>query len=117
MFDPSTLKALIREHGVVVALRKRTASAFDVHTGTVGQSTADYLVRGYFFTQKYSDSTNNQIKNVKSLVLDNVLTSGVDTPNVDATDYVIYNGNYAVVKAEKITSGTKTMCYILEVDG
>lgn len=109
MFDTYTLLQLIKEHGVTVTLRKRAEGAFDVHTGTVGTTNTDTVVRGYFFTQKYSDSSDTQLKSIKSLVLEGT------APNVDSTDQIIYGDTYAVIRAQKITSGTKTMCYILEV--
>lgn len=109
MFDTYTLLQLIKEHGVTVTLRKRVEGAFDVHTGTVGTTNTDTVVRGYFFTQKYSDSSDTQLKSIKSLVLEGT------APNVDSTDQIIYGDTYAVIRTQKITSGTKTMCYILEV--
>lgn len=109
MFDTYTLLQMLKEHGVTITLRKRVEGAYDVHTGTVGTTNTDHSVKGYFFSQKYSDGTSDQLKSVKGLVLEG------SSPSVDATDQIVYGVTYAVLRARKITSGTTTLCYILEV--
>jgi hypothetical protein len=116
-FDPSTLRQMIREHGIALTLRKRAASAYNVTLGTVTQTNTDYVVRGYFYdyTPDMIDG-NSILRGDRRVVLDNKLTNGSATPEPDATDQIIGLGDTVnIVKVMEIKSGSGTMCYLLQV--
>lgn len=116
-FDNSTLRHLIKEHGLTLTLRKRAASAYNVTTGSVTQTNTDYSVKGYFydFTPDMIDG-NSILRGDRRVVLDVKLLNGSATPEPDATDQVIGLGDTVnIVKVMEIKSGSNTMCYLLQV--
>lgn len=115
MFDPSSLRTLIYEHGITLTLRKKAASAYDVATGTVTQTNTDYTLKGYFFNNDISvGEFSIQLMGERRLVLADKLTDGSDTPDIDATDEVIFNGKTTTVtRASKISSGGSAMCHMV----
>lgn len=116
-FDPYTLRQLIKEHGIVLTLRKRAAGAYDNDTGTVTTTNTDYAVRGYFYDYT-PDMVDGQsiLRGDRRVVLDSVLVSGTSTPEPDATDQIIGLGDTVnIVKVMEIKSGSATMCYQLQV--
>lgn len=116
-FDPSTLRQLIKEHGIALTLRKRAASAYNNDTGTVTTTNTDYAVRGYFydFTPDMVDS-ESILRGDRRVVLDCKLINGTNTPEPDATDQIIGLGDTVnIVKVMEIKSGSSTMCYLLQV--
>lgn len=116
-FDPYTLRQLIKEHGIVLTLRKRAASAYDNDLGTVTTTNTDYAVRGYFYdyTPDMIDG-NSILRGDRRVVLDCKLTNGTNTPEPDATDQIIGLGDTVnIVKVMEIKSGSNTMCYLLQV--
>lgn len=119
-FDPFTLKELIREHGINVTLRKRTAGSYNNDTGTVTQSTTDYTVRGYFYNYTLSAINGVSIlSDDRGVVLDYTLSDGTTpTPAPDATDQIIgFGSTLDIVNVSEIKSGNATMCYQLQVRG
>jgi hypothetical protein len=115
MFDPSSLRELIYEHGITVTLRKKSAGAYDVASGTITHTNTDYTVKGYFFNNDPSVAEfNTQMMGDRRLVLSDKLTNGVDTPEVLATDEIVFNGKTTTVtRNTKISSGGSTMCQML----
>jgi hypothetical protein len=116
-FDVSGLRALIREHGIALTLRKRAAGAYNNDTGTVTQTNTDYAVRGYFydFTPDMVDG-ESILRGDRRVVIDNKLINGQVTPEPDATDQIIGLGQTVdIVKVMEIKSGSNTMCYLLQV--
>lgn len=116
-FDAHTIRTLIREHGLVLTLRKRSSGAYDNDTGTVTQTNTDYAVRGYFydFTPDMVDA-DSTLRGDRRVVLDAKLTNGQNTPEPDATDQIIGLGDTVnIVKVMEIKSGSNTMCYLLQV--
>ena len=116
-FDPYTLRQLIKEHGISLTLRKRTASAYNTTTGTVTQTNTDYTVRGYSYDYT-SDMVDGQsiLRGDRRVVLDCKLTNGSATPEPDATDQIIgLSDTVNIVKVMEIKSSTNTMCYLLQV--
>lgn len=116
-FDPYTLRQLIKEHGIALTLRKRAASAYNNDTGTVTQTNTDYAVRGYFYdyTPDMVDG-NSILRGDRRVVLDCKMTNGQTTVEPDATDQIIGLGDTVnIVKVMEIKSGSKTMCYLLQV--
>lgn len=116
-FDPSTLRQLIKEHGIALTLRKRAASAYNNDTGTVTTTNTDYAVRGYFYdyTPDMIDG-NSILRGDRRVVLDCKLINGTNTPEPDATDQIIGLGDTVnIVKVMEIKSGSNTMCYLLQV--
>ena len=116
-FDPSTLRQMIREHGLVLTLRKRAASAYNATTGTVTTTNTDYALRGYFYDYTPDMIDDSSIlRGDRRVVLDNKLTNGSATPEPDATDQIIGLGDTVnIVKVMEIKSGSGTMCYLLQV--
>lgn len=124
MFDPSTLRTLINEHGVVVTLRKRLNGTYDPASGTVLQGNTDYQVKAYYFNNDPSMLPFNQanarydniVSSEKRVVLSDKLLSGDNTPAVDVSDQIIGDGSTAnVTRVAKITSAGDTMCQMLYV--
>lgn len=116
-FDPSTLRQMIREHGLPLTLRKRAAGAYDNDTGSVTTTNTDYAVRGYFydFTPDMLDG-ESILRGDRRVVLDSKLINGSATPEPDATDQIIGLGDTVnIVKVMEIKSGSNTMCYLLQV--
>ena len=116
-FDPSTLRQMIREHGLALTLRKRAAGAYNATTGTVTTTNTDYALRGYFYdyTPDMIDG-NSILRGDRRVVLDSKLTNGSATPEPDATDQIIGLGDTVnIVKVMEIKSGSGTMCYLLQV--
>lgn len=116
-FDPSTLRHMIREHGLPLTLRKRAAGAYNNDTGSVTTTNTDYAVRGYFydFTPDMLDS-ESILRGDRRVVLDSKLIDGTATPEPDATDQIIGLGDTVnIVKVMEIKSGSNTMCYLLQV--
>ena len=116
-FDNYTLRTMIKDHGIVLTLRKRAAGAYNVATGTVTTTNTDYAVRGYFYdyTPDMIDG-NSILRGDRRVVLDSVLTNGTATPEPDATDQIIGLGDTVnIVKVMEIKSGSATMCYQLQV--
>lgn len=116
-FDVSGLRALIREHGTALTLRKRAAGAYNNDTGTVTQTNTDYAVRGYFydFTPDMVDG-ESILRGDRRVVIDNKLINGQAAPEPDATDQIIGLGQTVdIVKVMEIKSGSNTMCYLLQV--
>lgn len=116
-FDPYTLRQLIKEHGMVLTLRKRAAGAYDSDLGTVTTTNTDYAVRGYFYdyTPDMIDG-NSILRGDRRVVLDSLLINGTATPEPDATDQIIGLGDTVnIVKVMEIKSGSSTMCYLLQV--
>ena len=116
-FDPSTLRQMIREHGLPLTLRKRAAGAYNNDTGSVTTTNTDYAVRGYFydFTPDMLDG-ESILRGDRRVVLDSKLINGSATPEPDATDQIIGLGDTVnIVKVMEIKSGSNTMCYLLQV--
>lgn len=116
-FDTHPLRHVIREHGVVLTLRKRASSAYNNDTGTVTQTNTDYSVKGYFydFTPDAIDS-NSILRGDRRVVIDAKLVNGQNTPEPDATDQIIGLGDTVdIVTVMEIKSGSNTMCYLLQV--
>lgn len=116
-FDNSTLRQMIKEHGLTITLRKRASSAYNVTTGSVTQTNTDYVVKGYFydFTPDMIDG-NSILRGDRRVVIDTKLINGSATPEPDATDQIIGLGDAVnIVKVMEIKSGSKTMCYLLQV--
>jgi hypothetical protein len=116
-FSSYGLRQLIKEHGIVLTLRKRAASAYDSNTGSVTQTNTDYTVRGYFYDYT-PDMIDGQsiLRGDRRVVLDNRLVNGSVTPQPDATDQIIGLGDTVnIVKVMEIKSGSATMCYLLQV--
>lgn len=116
-FDNSTLRSLIKEHGVTVTLRKRAAGTYNNDTGTVTTTNTDYSVRAYFydFTPDMIDD-QSILRGDRRVVIDSKLVDGSTTPEPDATDQIIGLGDTVnIVKVMEIKSGSATMCYLLQV--
>lgn len=116
-FDPYTLRQLIKEHGLVLTLRKQTSGVYDNDTGAVTQTNTDYSVRGYFYDYT-PDMVDGQsiLRGDRRVVLDCKLVNGSNTPEPDATDQIIGLGDTVnIVKVMEIKSGSATMCYQLQV--
>lgn len=116
-FDNYTLRTMIKDHGIVLTLRKRAAGAYNSDTGTVTTTNTDYAVRGYFYdyTPDRVDS-DSILRGDRGVLLDNKLLNGQPTPEPDATDQIIGLGDTVnVVRVMEIKSGSATMCYQLQV--
>lgn len=115
MFDASSLRELIYEHGITVTLRKKSAGAYNVATGSVTHTNTDYLVKGYFFNNDPSVAEfNTQMMGDRRLVLSDKLINGHDTPEVLATDEVLFGSKVTTVtRNTKISSVGSTMCQML----
>ena len=116
-FDPYTLRQLIKEHGLSLTLRKRSAGAYNEATGAVTTTDTDYVVRGYFYDYT-PDMVDGQsvLRGDRRVVLDSKLVNGSNTPEPDATDQIIGLGDTVnIVKVMEIKSGSATMCYQLQV--
>lgn len=116
-FDTYTLRQMLREHGIALTLRKRSASAYNNDTGTVTTTNTDYVVQGYFYdyTPDMIDG-DSILRGDRRVVLDNKLANGTNTPEPDATDQIIGLGDTVnIVKVMEIKSGSATMCYLLQV--
>lgn len=124
IFDPATLRTLINQHGVTVTIRKRVNGTYDPVSGTLVQSNTDYTARAYFFNSDPSflpfNQANARYDNVtateKRVVVSDKLTNGNNTPEIDATDQVLYDGKeYQVTRTTDISSGASKMCQMLYV--
>jgi hypothetical protein len=124
IFDPATLRTLINQHGVTVTIRKRVNGTYDPVSGTLVQSNTDYTARAYFFNSDPSVLPFNQanarydniISTEKRVVVSDKLTNGNNTPEIDATDQVLYDGKeYQVTRTTDISSGASKMCQMLYV--
>lgn len=115
MFDPSSLRQLINEHGITLTLRKKVAGAYDVATGTVSQTSTDYIVKGYFFNNDPSVAEfNNQMMGERRMVVSDKLNNGTVTPEIDATDEIVFGGKITTVtRVTKISSSSSIMCQLL----
>lgn len=115
MFDAASLRKLINEHGVTVTLRKKSNGSYNVTTGKVVQSNTDYTVRVYFFNNDPSvGEFSNILKAERRAVISDILTNGLTTPDVDASDEIIH-GSYTttITRTTKITSGSRNMCQLV----
>lgn len=115
MFDATSLRALINEHGVTVTLRKKVAGVYNTTTGKVTHTITDYTVKGYFFNNDPSVAEfNTTMMGERRMVLSDKLNNGLDTPEVDATDEIVFCSNTTTVtRVTKISSYTSTMCQML----
>jgi hypothetical protein len=112
MFDPSSLRQLINEHGITITLRKKTQGAYDVATGTVSQTNTDYTLKGFFFNNDPSVSEFQiQQTGERRVVLSDKLENGSNTPDVDTTDEIVFGSKTTtVIRVTQISSSTSTMC-------
>ena len=116
-FDPYTLRQMILEHGMPLTLRKRAAGAYNNDLGTVTTTNTDHAVRGYFYDY-VPDMIDGQsiLRGDRRVILDSRLTSGLDTPEPDATDQIIGLGDTVnIVNVKEIRSNNLVMCYLLQV--
>lgn len=115
MFDAASLRALINEHGITVTLRKKVAGAYNTTTGKVTHTNTDYAVKGYFFNNDPSVAEfNTTVMGERRMVLSDKLDNGSDTPEVDATDEILFGAKTTTVtRVTKISSYTSTMCQML----
>jgi hypothetical protein len=117
MFDPALLRQLIKEHGVVVTLRKKSTGAYDPSTGVLSQTNSDYLVKAYFYNNDPSYAEFNSVaRGERRVVVSDILVNGSVTPEILANDEIVGFGDTVVVtRSSKITSGNSVMCQILYV--
>ena len=136
-FDPYTLRQMIKEHGLMLTLRKKTFGSYNTTSGTTSYTDLDYAVRGYFYdyTPEMIDG-NSVIRGDRRLVLDSSLVSssqittqfdeiitaetlaalGIETFLPAVSDQIIGLGDTVnIVKVMEIKSGSRTMCYLLQV--
>lgn len=115
MFDPASLRELINEHGVSVTLRKKANGAYNVTTGKVVQTNTDYTVKVYFFNNDPSvGEFSNILTSERRAVLSDKLDTGSETPEVDASDEIVFGGyTTTVVRSSKITSSSSNMCQMV----
>lgn len=116
-FDNYTLRTMIKDHGIVLTLRKRAAGAYNSDTGTVTTTDTDYAVRGYYYDYTPDRIDGDSIlRGDRGVLLDSKLTNGAATPEPDATDQIIGLGDTVnIVRVMEIKSGSATMCYQLQV--
>jgi hypothetical protein len=115
MFDPSSLRQLIYEHGTTVTLRKKSAGAYDVATGKVTQTNTDYTVKAYFFNNDLSvNEFNIPLTSERRIVVSDKLIDGNLTPEIDATDEIVFGGKTTtVIRSSIIASNGSAMCHLL----
>lgn len=115
MFDPNLLRQLIKEHGVVVTLRKKATGVYNTTTGIVTQSNTDYTVKGYFFNNDPSvGEFSSVLHGERRIVLSDKLTNGSSVPEVDSTDEILYSGKTSpVIRSSRIDSAGVNMCQLL----
>lgn len=119
MFDPFTLNELIREHGRILTLTKKTNPSYDAVTGTNTTTNTSYLVRGQFYNDVPEMTENNAVTyGTKRAVIQNTLVNGLPTPMPSVQDIISYVGgdSAAITKVSPITSGGSVMCYLLHLD-
>lgn len=120
MFDNHTLRALIKEHGRVITLRKKSEGVYDATTGKLGSiTTTDYSLKAFFFNFK-ADMIDGQViqRTDRRVVLDTKLINGSDAPLPDTTDQIVgVSGTVNIQRVEQIESGGSIMCYLLHVRG
>lgn len=117
MFDVTSLRQLINEHGVTVTLRKKANGAYNATTGVLAQTNTDYTVKVYFFNNDPSiGEFNTVLTGERRVVVSDVLTNGLTTPEITANDEIIGFGDTVnVTRSSKITSGGANMCQLLYV--
>lgn len=115
MFDPHSLRQLIKEHGIALTLRKKDAGTYDVATGTITQTNTDYSVRAFFFNNDPSVAEFTPVMmGERRLVVSDKLVDGAITPDIDATDEIIFGTKTTTVtRSSKIMSAGQTMCQLL----
>jgi hypothetical protein len=117
MFDVTSLRQLINEHGVNVTLRKKANGVYDATTGVIAQTSTDYAVRVYFFNNDPSIAEFNTIvMGERRVVVSDILLNGQVTPDITANDEIVGDGDTVnVTRSSKIRSGGATMCQLLYV--
>jgi hypothetical protein len=116
-FSTTTIKKMIKDHGIALTLRKRAASAYSDSLGTVTATNTDYAVRGHFYnyTLEMIDGASI-LRGDRKVVLDPFLINGSATPQPSATDQIIGLGDTVnIVDVMEVKSGSATMYYHLQV--
>lgn len=120
MFDNHTLRTMIREHGRLITLRKKSAGVYNATTGALGSVTnTDYSIRGFVFNFK-ADMIDGQViqRTDRRMVLDTKLSNGSDAPVPDTTDQIVgVDDTVNIQRVEQIESNGQVMCYLLHVRG
>lgn len=113
MFDPSTIKFLVNEHGHNVTLRRITNGSYDVATGVLSTTTTDFVVKAY-----PHENTNKELQWDNYIAGDKVyaictLPASLTTPI--NTGYQIVDGTtiLSVNSVKEIKSNNTVMVYLL----
>lgn len=118
-FNNFALRSMIREHGVVSTLVKRSAGAYDATTGKVTQTETDYSVRCYTFNYSPEILSQRVVADTDSrALLDPKMTNGQDLPAPEVDDAIETGGRtLKIIKVDAIRSAGKVMCWLLDTRG
>lgn len=120
MFDPFTLNQLIKEHGRIITLTKKTEPYYDTASGELVTNCTNYIVRGQFYNDVPEMTENTPVTyGTKRAVISNLLVNELPTPQPAVQDIVSYTGgdSVAITKVSPITSNGVVVCYLLHLDG
>jgi hypothetical protein len=115
MFDPFTLRELIKEHGVTITLKRYSGGTYDPATGSITPSYSAEVVKVYFFNADPSFVESNTVSmGERRAVISDKLENGSNTPDLKAGDILSGFGDDAIItRASKITSSTSNMCQLV----
>lgn len=118
-FDNGTIRYFIRDHGVLVTLRKRAKGSYDASTGSVEYTNTDYKVYGYSYKNSPTDLTDNStIISTRKLILSNLQKNGKELPSPKVNDQIVINNEvFNIMKVSVVKSANKVVCYTLDLKG
>lgn len=118
-FDQTSIRLFLKEHGKVVTLRKREAGEYDVTTGTIFYSTADYLVNGYSMSNSPFELTDTSVViSTRRVIISAKQINGEELPQPSINDQIIVDDqSFDVLKVYDSKSHDSMICYTLVCKG
>lgn len=118
-FDNTSIRYFIKEHGLLLTLRKRAKGAYNTTTGTVSYTNTDYSAYGFSYKNTpISLQDNSVIVATRKVILSNLQSNGSSLPEPKTEDQIIVDGStFDIIKVMVVKSADKVVCYTLDVKG
>lgn len=118
-FDASSIRYFIREHGILMSLKKRDQGEYDSVTGTIGYLETDYSFYGFSYNHTpYFLNQNSIVVASLKIVIPSKQANGLAMVPPKVNDQVIINNLiYDILKVSEVSSANSVVCYTVDVKG